>query len=504
MRTYRFLAAALLMLAAGVYLEAKIKLPAVLDDNMVLQRRTDVKFWGWADPGSLVRVTPSWDGSSVTASAGEDGKWLCTMPSPEAGGPYEITFEQIAKGKAGRKGNAEDVLTLRNILVGEVWLCSGQSNMEMPVKGFDRQPNEGGNMQIVKAKPSVPIRMFVADTDHGTWIRQWSVKPEEDVKGKWYENTPEGVAFTSAVAYNFATMLQEALEIPVGVIVTTLGGSEIECWMSRESIEPFRNKRINAQLDKVDNAPESLTDRDSHSVPTLMFNAKIAPFTNFAIAGFLWYQGESNLRNAREYPELYKAMVGDWRSRWGLGDIPFYCVQIAPYSYDRKPDALRSAYMREAQEKGARAIPNGGIVTTIDVGVPNFIHPVDKVTVGNRLALLALGKHYGYAGYYLCESPYLESIEKVPGKIYINVAAAPRGLYPMWTSLQGFEIAGEDRVFHKAFAEIEESTCRLAVSSPEVPDPVAVRYGFHNWAEAYVFNTGGLPLMPFRTDDWDE
>ncbi len=473
---------ALLAIGGQQAVTAKVKLPHVLASNMVLQQDSNVKLWGKAKPNAKLSIKTSWDNKTYKTTVANDSTWLVTVKTPKADNkPYQIVFNDGEKTQ------------LDNILIGEVWFCSGQSNMEMPMRGFDRQPLRGTNAIIAKQKPTTPIRMFITDSKKGSWFRQFSKTPQADCYGEWLDNRPENVSVTSATAYFFAQYLQDVLDVPVGLIVSTLGGAKVEPWMSREAISQFKD----IKLDILNNDKKPNIWQD----PCVLYNAKIAPFLNYNIKGFLWYQGESNRNNADQYRYLMEAFVKDLRGKWGLGELPFYFVQIAPYRYGN-PDATDAAKLREIQALNAKEIPNSGMVCTLDIGAPNFIHPVDKETVGTRLALLALGQTYGRKGFgYL--TPTYKSMEKKDGKIYINMDNAPYGgVCPMWTSLKGFEIAGEDKVFHPAFAEVEEKTCRLAVSSKDVPNPVAVRYCYHNYAEASVFNLYGLPLAPFRTDNW--
>ena len=285
---------------------AKVWLPSVLADNMVLQQKTNVKLWGKARQGEKVLIKTSWSKQTYTTQTNNEGEWLLSVPTPAAGGPYEITFSD---GEA---------VVLKNILIGEVWFCSGQSNMEMPMKGFDRQPVEGTNDIIARAKPTLPIRMYIADSDDGKWVRQHSKEPKDDCFGKWYVNSPESVANTSATAYFFAKYIQEVLDVPVGIVISSLGGSKVEAWMSRGILEPF--KEVNLSI--LDNKDEI---KNPASTPGVLYNAKIAPLINFAIKGFLWYQGESN----REAPELYRKLmasfVGDLRKKWGIGVLCSDC-----------------------------------------------------------------------------------------------------------------------------------------------------------------------------------
>lgn len=458
---------------APILAHAKVVLPSVLADNMVLQQRSDVNIWGKAAPGRTVTVTTTWSKQAYKTCAAADSSWTVAVKTPVAGGPYEVT---ISDG---------DKLTLRNVLIGEVWFCSGQSNMEMPMRGFDRQPLcDGSNDVIAHAKPSTPLRMFIIDSDtEGRWQRQWARTPQWDLKGRWCTNTPESVEVTSAAAYYFAQYLQDVLDVPVAVIVSSLGGSRIEPWMSDDALAKPVDEKV-----------------QQHVTPHVLYNAKVAPLTRFAVKGFVWYQGESNVNQASEYGDLMKAMVKDWRAKWNNPNAPFYFVEIAPYDYGN-PNETKSALLREQQQRAAREISNAAMISILDAGAQNFIHPVNKKVVGSRLALQALGYTYGMKGFGY-EQPMYKDHEVKDGKIYINVTGAVRGLCPMWTSLKGFEIAGSDRVFHPAFAEIETKSCRLAVSSKDVPEPVAVRYCFKNYAEASVFNIYGLPLAPFRTDRW--
>jgi sialate O-acetylesterase len=365
--------------------------------------------------------------------------------------------------------------------------------MEMPLKGFDRQPVGNSTDAILKAKPSIPIRMYTTDSEGGKWVRQLAKQPQADCKGRWMENTPENAANTSAAAYYFAGCVQDVLDVPVGLVISSWGGSRVEAWMTRESIEPFKE----IDLSILDNDAEV---KNPPATPCVLYNAKVAPLTGFAIKGFLWYQGESNRNAADLYTKLMPAFVKGLRDKWNIGEFPFYFVQIAPYNYEGA-DKTNGARLLEAQTQNMRDIPNSGMVTTLDIGDPVCIHPSDKETVGRRLAYWALGKTYGVKGFEYAP-PIYKSMEKVDNKIYINFDNAPRGISPMWTDLKGFEIAGEDRVFHPAKAEVETRTGRLAVSGGDVPNPVAVRYAYKNYAEASIFSVYGIPATPFRTDDW--
>ena len=469
----------LCILTAAVCANAKVTLPSVLSDGMVLQRNTDVTLWGKANPGKKVTIRTSWNGLKTSVKADSDGRWECSVPTGDAGGPYTIDFSDGEK------------LTLSNVLLGEVWFSSGQSNMEMPVGGFYRQWVEGGNDTIMEASPDVPLRMFITDLkpDSENFISQWNPEVQEEIYGNWFLNTPEGVSKCSAVSYYFAKKLQEVLGVPVGIVVSTRGATRIESWISREVLDAVK--------------PGLTRNPSDMFAPSFHFNGEIAPLTRFAVAGFIWYQGESNHTTPLEYAMLYETMVRDWRSRWGRGDLPFYAVQVTPYNYSN-PMGTDAAILREQQFKGAEAIPNGGIVCTIDIGSGIHIHPPYKRPVGDRLAMLALARCYGRTGF-LSVSPSFESMKIKDGKALISFRDAPHGIGPMLTDLEGFEIAGSDKVFHPAKARVDSyGPADLEVWSPEVPDPVAVRYCFRNCPSGSVHDPAGLPLFPFRTDDWEK
>lgn len=463
------------MAFVAFHAQARVKLPAVLGDHMVLQRETKVNLWGWAAEGKKVTVAPSWDKKVYTATAGRDGKWIATVETPRAGGPYSIV---ISDGEP---------VTIGDILIGEVWLCSGQSNMAMPVRGFDRQPVEGSLDAIIKAKPSLPVRMCTIKT-------AYSKTPVDDCTAEWNTNTPSSVARTSATAYFFARYVQEALGVPVGIIVSAWGGSKVEAWMDRQTLGAFTevDLRFLDDTTRVAAAPKT---------PCVIFNAMMAPLTNYTIRGMLWYQGESN-SDAALYRRMMAAFVGSLRRQWGQSDFPFYYVQIAPYQ-SNDADGTSMALIREAQLMGMKDIPGSGMATTLDAGDRTCIHPPKKAVVGERLAYWALAKTYGVTGFN-CSGPVYKTMEVKKERALLTFDNAPEGVSPISRELAGFEIAGADRVFHKAHAVVNPKDGRLAVWSENVTAPVAVRYAFHNYAEASLFDSFGIPASSFRTDDWED
>ena len=319
-------------LGTALTMQAKVVLPGIFGDNMVLQQQSEAQFWGKAAPGKKVTIRPSWSTQGITANVGKDGRWRAAVPTPEAGGPYTI---ELSDGER---------LTLRDVLIGEVWLCSGQSNMEMPVHGFPNQPVEGSAEAIIRARAATPIRLC-------TVKRSTARTPQEECAAQWLKHTPEAVAGTSATAYYFARYLQSVLDVPVGVIVTCWGGTPVEAWMDRETMSGFKE----FDLSFLDN-PDQI-DRPQYK-PCGLYNGMIAPLVPYTVKGFLWYQGESNRPNPTQYRALMPAFVKMLRERWAQGELPFYYVQIAPYRYDG-PDAISGALLREAQLHNLKDNPSG-------------------------------------------------------------------------------------------------------------------------------------------------
>ena len=464
----------LFLLAASLFaasLEAKVTLPSIFNDNMVLQQKTDVAFWG-AATGKKVTITVGWT-KKKTVVTPSDGKWFVRIPTPEAGGPYEITF------------NDGEKTVLHNVMLGEVWFCAGQSNMVMSMRGFIGQPVEHGAEYILSARKDVPIRL--CDIPN----KQSPVPlPSDSLKTEWKLNTPDVVLRYSSTAYLFAQSLYDQLQVPVGVITADWGGVTIETFMSKELID----KGFPGEFDNV--VPEIAYPK----TPGVLFNAMIAPVIPFTFKGILWYQGEDNRLRPEQYTRLQPAFVRMMRELFQNPDAPFYFVQIAPYAYDN-PRAFTSGYFFEAQQKTLAKIPHSGIVPTLDIGSYSSIHPPKKLEVGKRLAALALYNDYGYKQLNP-NAPSYKSVEFNGSEAVITIENVEwMGLQPGGIEVDGFEMAGADKVFHPAKAVSKKYT--ITVHSDEVPAPVAVRYGFRNYSEATLFSAWGIPLLPFRTDDWD-
>lgn len=456
--------------------KAQIELPAFFSDGMVLQQQTKGAFWGKADPNSEITVSASWDGEILKVQANRSGKWKVFVQTPSAGGPYTIS---VSDGKS--------TVTLNDVLIGEVWLCSGQSNMEMPMKGYKGQPIDNSAMDVLKSANS-EIRLF-------TVKRNSTIDVQDDVTGKWAYSEPESVKEFSATAYYYGQLLQELLQVPVGLICSSWGGSWIEAWMDSETLKSFPN------VDLPQN-PEDI--KEKNRTPTTLFNAMIAPLIGYPMRGIIWYQGESNYDRFKvPYLDLFETMVESWRTKWGQGSFPFYYCQIAPYDYKlvtaEGKEVINSAYLREAQLKAASRIENSGMAVLMDVGDEKGIHPADKKTVGERLAFHALKKTYGFESI-TADSPVYKEMTIEESTAILSFDYADMWLYAPNGTLVNFEIAGSDKIFYKAEAWISRS--KVHVKSEKVKEPVAVRYGFHNFVEGDLFGTEGLPVSSFRTDNW--
>ena len=471
-----FLVLALALLSAAV--SAKVELPNFIGDNMVLQQQTQAAIWGTAAPGKNVTIRPGWTKDKTVVKADpETGKWMARIATPAAGGPYDIVISDGEK------------LTVRNVLIGEVWFCSGQSNMEMPVEGYGSQPAKGSEDLIVHAKPSTPIRMIKI-------ARKSMTTPQDTVTTEgWKVHEPEAVANTSATAYFFAQYLQSVIDIPVGIIESDWGGSSIETWMDEKTIrEQFAGEFNLSYLESGKINPKRV-----HQEPCLLYNGQVHALVPYTIKGMLWYQGETNRGRPEQYVRLQTAYVQMMRDLFQVPDAPFYFVQIAPYKYGQ-PDGWTSGYFYEAQQKTLQTIPHSGMAATVDIGEFGTIHPCQKQAVGKRLALLALQNDYGVKGIE-ADAPTYKSFTVQDGKAVVSFNVGPRGLNPMGQDLDGFEVAGADKVFHPAKARQKDGHSFI-LTCEAVPEPVAVRYCFRNWGVGTVFNKSGIPLVPFRTDDW--
>lgn len=477
------LAAAAALIITFAEMAAAVRLPSLLSDGMVLQRDTSVSLWGSASPGSKVAVKTSWDRCKYITTADNEGQWKVSVVTGVAGGPYTITIK-----------DSDDEVTLDDILLGDVWVCSGQSNMEMPLNGFFGQPVLGSEAAKREASKYHGVRLFKV-------MRHAADTPQDDCEGQWKRAGAGSAGEFSAVGWFFGTALSAALDIPIGMISSAWSGAEIERWMMPGSVDTMA----------VDHG---FQDR-WHRCNGQLWNGMIVPLTGFAVKGFIWYQGESNEGNWQDYALLQTEMVRQWREAWGGCDIPFYYVQIAPYERDGA-DFRVKALLMEQQYRALEAIPNSAIAPTGDIGSEKCIHPMDKKTVGDRLSALALVHTYGMDGV-SAAVPMFSSMEISSGKAILHFAAGEKSWSLSNTDIsghrvepEGFEISGPDSVFVPAKARIAyvigseglptENT--IEVWSEDVPDPVAVRHGFRNYLPVNVTTTAFWPLPPFRTDDW--
>ena len=501
---------------------ADVKPHALFSDGMVLQRGMKCPVWGTADPGEIVSVSfAATKGNasivlSASVNAGKNGKWRIDIQvAPEmAGGPYEM----VIKGK--------NTITLKDVYVGEVWICSGQSNMEFHLSGA-----HNAKEAIAKAK-NPKIRLFTVQ-------KNTSDKPLSGFKGqpKWQECNPETAKNFTAVGYFFGRDLQKALDVPIGLIHTSWGGTVAEAWTTRAAlesnpelkgmIEQYDKNRSSAQANYEKALKKYEADLAKHKEavakakeegknppkpprkpgmpsnnpnrPCVLYNAMIHPLQPYAIKGAIWYQGESNAGRAYQYRTLFPAMIQSWRETWKEGDFPFLFVQLAPWkAIVSEPQESDWAELREAQLLTSLHCKNTGMAVITDVGDPKDIHPRKKEPVGARLALAARGIAYKHNIEY--SGPVYDKMSVKDGKAVLHFKHAGKGLEAKGGPLHGFTIAGSDRKFYNAKAEIQGDT--VLVWSDKVTEPAAVRYGWANCPVVNLWNKDGLPATPFRTDDF--
>lgn len=483
---------------------ADVRPNALCTEGMVLQQKHKVRLWGDADPGETVTVT--FRGKTAQAAANDKGHWLVSIESGSAGGPFEMTI-------AGK-----NTLNYKNVLVGEVWICSGQSNMQWTVAVSGKEDVQ----RAQSAAPNSMLRMFNVE-------RIPSLEPKRDVKGQWTEANPKTVAGFSAVGYFFGRKLQEKLKVPVGMIHTSWGGTRAEAWTRKEILDKhrlFQHEHKNLAR-AVAAFKEKKGKNPLHAnAASALYNGMIAPLLPCTFQGAIWYQGESNAGNAWAYRELFPLMIQNWRADWKQGDFPFYFVQLAPFTAIRKaPGESSWAELREAQLMTLK-LPRTGMAVITDLGSEYDIHPTPKSPVGQRLARIALAQVYGEKGL-AYSGPTFQSMKTEGNKVILSFDHAEGGLvakelvptrarkgrdgqvHAEWrvkeggsqkVPLIGFTIAGKDRKFHPAQAEIQGTT--VVVSCADVPEPVAVRFGWADHPLVNLFNGAGLPASPFRTDTY--
>ena len=500
--------AALVLLALGLLMsaaDADVKLPRIFGSHMVLQREMKLPVWGWAEPAEKVTVQLG-DGAPVSAVANDKGEWKLSLPPVAAGGPFTM------------KVTGKNAITLDDVLVGEVWLCSGQSNMEMQVVSVNNATQE-----IADAKYPRIRAIKAPHTPAGF--------PATDYDASWVICSPETAGGFTAAGFFFAREVQKALDVPIGLLDSSWGGTAIEPWTPPvgfaqvPSLKSFydrvmltdpksatykamlgdyiaRNEAWQTQakaalagekpLDPAPAYPNELKPMVGVGDPAALFNGLVSPIIPYAIRGALWYQGETNHWDGMLYADKTKALVAGWRQLWGEGDFPYYYVQIAPYNYGNE-DPYVLARFWEAQ-LACQAIPNTGMARTNDIGDINDIHPKNKQEVGRRLALWALAKTYGKTDV-VCEGPTFKEMSQEPGALRVRFANVGSGLVSRdGKPLNWFEIIGQDTDFVKADARIDGDS--VVLTSPEVKQPVAMRFGWHRNAEMNLSNKEGLPAYP--------
>lgn len=491
---------------------ADVKLPALFSDHMVLQRDMSVPVWGWADAGETVTVTIA--GQSKSTKTGADGKWSIKLDKVETGGPLTMVV----------KGN--NTLTIQDVLVGEVWLGSGQSNMALTVRNSEDPAKETASANFPQ------IRVF-------TVKRREISTPQNDCEGRWIISSPETAGNFSAAAYFFGRDLHQQLKIPVGLITASVGATPIEGWTSLSAQEgrkelksvflpweaklkvPYDDATVQAKYQKqmetwkvsaakrkaegqpIGDPPEKpVHPREQKSYPANLFNGMIAPIIPYAIRGAIWYQGENNAKgeSSKLYATQLLILIQDWRERWGQGNFPFAWVQLPNYIKVKGGVGAETdwAFMRESMLRSLATVPNSGMAITIDIGDPAQIHPKNKVPVGQRLALWARANVYGEK---IPFSGPLPAGMKINGnEVTLSFTHTDGGLVARGGDLKGFVIAGADQKWFPATARIVGD--QVVLASPEVKSPVAARYAWADNPECNLYNGADLPASPFRTDTW--
>ena len=463
--------------------KSEIKLPQFFSDNMVLQQQAECNIWGKGDKGKTVVIITSWDKKSYSAPVDQNGDFSVKIQTPKAGGPYDITFAIAPSNSSSRhSAGLGRAFTLHNILIGEVWICAGQSNMEMQMKGFKQQPVEGTTEELLRCKDT-NLRLF-------TVKRHVSLTPTYDVTGQWKEANSASVRDFSATAYYFGRALRSTLDVPVGLIVTAWGGSACEAWMKADWLRAFPKVKQTITVGDVSKLQQRC--------PTALYNGQLYPLIGYTMKGAIWYQGEDNVPRYDYYAPLLKTMVEGWRSDWKQGDFPFYYCQIAPYDYSLI-DWKDSQYLREQQAKAETMISNARMAVLMDAGLEYGIHPRKKRQAGERLAILALANTYDVKGL-----PDFATYKEVTFQNDTAVVAFDRSkewvYFEHGTTSNNFEIAGSDKVFHPA-TKVWVSRNRVYVTCDAVKQPVAIRYAFKDWADGDLMHDG-LPVSSFRTDNW--
>lgn len=458
---------------------SKVKLPHLFTDNMVIQADTVANIWGWASPNADVNVTGSW-GVDLTTKTDKQGKWKVGISTPKPSfEPVSITVTDM---------NDRESVTLNDVLPGEVWIASGQSNMEMPLRGFWHQPIEGGGDEIMfSEKNGKGIRFLNVP-------RVVSYEPLEDFEGGWLLSNPENAAEFSAAAWFFARFLKDIIDRPIGIVSNAWGGSKVEGWVNPEILATYPDFDYEAEKDSV------MKDWERVGV---MFNSQLNPIAGFTAKGFLWNQGESNVGHHLDYPQRQNDMVELWRQLWGNPDMPFYFVELPGWEYS-DANGTWAAYFREAQHKAEKLTKNSHIICTSDLVYPDEvddIHARNKKELGKRLAAQAATFTYGIKGIPY-KYPVFQKADIKGNRAEIFFENVWQGFTPN-DELEGFEVAGKDRIFYPANATPNRDGLTIIVTSDNVDNIESVRFNFKNFAIGKIHDSLGLPIVPFRTDNWE-
>ena len=469
---------ALLSLATAAM--AGIRLPSQISDYMVLQQQTQARLWGWADPGATVTVSTSWNNASYTARADSKGAWKLEVNTP-AGSYKEETVTLTCGGEK---------VVLEHVLIGEVWLGSGQSNMEMPLRGFDNCPVEGAIQEIAESG------RYRGRIRFSTLPKTEAYSPRETVDAPWKESCPDNAPGFGAAAWFFAKNLNEVLDVPVGIINNAWGGSRVEGWLPKEIVSEYPGV-----------PSDSLACKQiwmSMSRPTIMYYGQWAPVRNYTFRGVIWYQGESNVNmDPLAYADRMGTLINLWRRENGSPELPVYQVEIAPYAENNNPDGLEDPIIREQQHKAARETENCWIISTADLVYPfetYQIHPAKKREVGQRLSYMVLNHTYGRTVFPGITPEYSGMTVKGNEVTVTFKNVRESGGFNLFDSIEGLEVCGPDLVFHPATGRVMNMRYTIVVSSPEVEHPVAVRYAFRNFRPGNLTGGNGLAVPPFRSD----
>lgn len=457
----------LLIFLMPAIVSARIIPHPLFTDNMVLQQKEKVLIYGESDSFSTISINPSWTNQVFSGKPDKDGKWSIAVRTPAAGGPYSVII----------RNNHEEIV-LSNVMIGEVWICSGQSNMQVIMSELTKGQKIVDSDEAIATSSDYPISIYTVQ-------RQLSLEPLEKCKGAWEPMTSEVTARSSAIAFFFARKLTQELGVPVGLIVNAWSGSIVEAWMTRQDLSKYR--------DYLDMDNLSVEDSKPHFRPLMIHNGMMNPLVGYKAKGFLWYQGESNADYLDCYAQKMRDMVKRWRTLWKDPKMAFYYVQIAPITNSHKSGRME---IREAQHKAMYLIPYSQMISTVDIG-GKLLHPLRKEEVGVRLANCALTKSYKKIVPYV--GPELKTVQYTEANAILTMDNVGAGLYADG-KLRGFEIAGGDGVFHPAMAYIKGKD-KIVVSSSMVRNPKNVRFAYRYCLDGNVWNSYGLPPFPFTTEN---